>query len=1169
MALSAFGDEIDDEPAAMPGPSVPTVQAMPKAVSAFGDEIDDDQTDFQAPLVSFGGMAGLLAQAAQPQAAPQGFIGRVEHAIDNSTLGDVGRSLARGGVAVGDSVAGLAGLVSGGEIPKKIGYDSTGIRQYMDSQDTPERQASRQALEQAQGFGGTLEALRDNPGNIPHALVEAVPSMLGGGLIGRGVGALAPKVAGILAPAVGEGVIAAGSQAEQTRQVTGTLTPGQSALAVGAGAATGLLGMAGARIGKALGIGDIDAMLAGQNGTQVARGLVTRALGGATLESLEEAGQGTSETILGNLAQGKNPFEGVAKNATMGGVLGAAMGGGANLIRPTVNTPQPAPVPMQQPAQQAQGMPMPAPVPNASPAQPQGLHASVLAAMQNQQPAPAPQAPAAPQPTPAQPATPLAGSRDINPLLDNLGLQGERRAQALDLLRPAEADIETRRRGVVTEAEQKRLANLIGLDGAQALAHGRKLGQTFNAEEFRAVSSAVQTQMTSVLEMQQRIASGQASDIERAQFVDDLASMRRTTGELLGARAEVGRALAAQRRQVVDIKQAQAILESVGGVSGADDLATAIGAAIQSGGLQNAAKVIQKGNHITDYIKAGWLSDPTTHIANMTGNTGMIGVNIMDRINAAVLAGGKRMFGLKGETTWSEPVALLSGAIRGQAKAVAATQKAFMEGESPLLGSGKLEASRLPQRTMPGLKGTAKLAFDNTALGSFRFLGAEDAYFAVTNYEAQLRALAHRTATAEKKSGTLPQGVKLSQRIEQLASNPTPTMIEQAGDFARESTFNKHSGPFASKLLAAKAAVPWLNIIIPFVRTPLNVLERAWKGSPLGLTTPGVWRDIRAGGDKQEMAIGKMLTGTQIMIGAGLLAQAGYLTGSGPDNDEERRAWLAAGNQPYSVKFGNTWHGINRLDPFAMWAGSVADLVQTDWKHKTAEDRALKLVSTFADNIVSKTWMSGVEGLSQALADPERYMPNYLQRTGASLLQPYAVLGGIAARQDEFARKPESLLEAIEVRTPGLRESVPVRQDSWGQPLANNRYADSAFNALAPMTHVEETTDKVRLEAARLGWAPGTTQPHFTVKKKRFDLTEEQQAEFNELAGKLTHKSVQRAMQSKGWAAMGDDEKRDFMDAELKKARTAVRLALIPLVTTGNRRAIDNLLRATGHPGVK
>jgi hypothetical protein len=534
----------------------------------------------------------------------------------------------------------------------------------------------------------------------------------------------------------------------------------------------------------------------------------------------------------------------------------------------------------------------------------------------------------------------------------------------------------------------------------------------------------------------------------------------------------------------------------------------------------------------------------------------MIGVNTADRTNAAIIAGGKRLFGLRGDTAWSEPVALLSGAVRGQADALAAAGRAFKEGESPMLGSGKAEQSSLPVRTRPGALGTTKLAFDNVALSSFRALGAEDAYFAVTNYEAELRALATRSAVAEKSRGLLPQGMKTSQRIEQLVSNPTSQMIEQAGDFARESTFNTKAGPFVSKIIAAKAAMPWLNLVIPFVRTPANIIKRAVSSSPAGVLAPSVRRDIMAGGAKQEMAIGRMMTGTQIMIGAGLLAQAGYLSGSGPDDDKERRAWLAAGNQPYSVKVNGEWYGYNRLDPFASWMGTAADLALTGWKGKSAEDALLKLLSIFAENIVSKTWMSGVEGLSQALSDPDRYGAAYLQRTAASVLQPVALASNVAASQDPYARKPGSLLEAIATRTPGMRQSVPARLDAWGQPMANNQAGDTVFNTVAPMTHTEASTDPVRLEGARLGWVPVERSGKFKKNGLDIELQNEQLAEYRRMLGQRVHAAAEQAMRSPQWAQLDDDQRRDVLTKLDSQAAAAAKIAMLRYRLGNDRQAI-------------
>jgi hypothetical protein len=141
---------------------------------------------------------------------------------------------------------------------------------------------------------------------------------------------------------------------------------------------------------------------------------------------------------------------------------------------------------------------------------------------------------------------------------------------------------------------------------------------------------------------------------------------------------------------------------------------------------------------------------------------------------------------------------------------------------------------------------------------------------------------------------------------------------------------------------------------------------------------------------------------------------------------------------------------------------------------------------------------------------------------------------------------------------------LPIKLDHFGAPVPNRTYPGGPLSIAAPIAQSKETTDPVRLEAARIGWAPGKTQDHFTIKKQRYNLSDEQMSEFNELAGKLTSKTVLRAMRSKGWAALGDDEKRDFLDAELKKARTAVRIAFVPYLANGNRRAVENLRRLTG-----
>lgn len=1174
-------EQAQAEPQAQPAPAPVQQVAAPR----FGG-IPADAQPQSAPV---GGMAGaLMAAQAAPQPVPtqQQSAGTINDWLPDGlrqkaqALDDFGLSLSKGFVGLGESAVGLGDLVSGGGLgnwlQRSAGYDPAARRKALDQMATPERQASAQALQDAQGFGGTLEALAENPGNIPHAIVESLPGMLAGGVAGRGIAigakalGAAPAVAGVIGAGAGEGLVSAGQQAEQTRQATGGLTAGQTGLAVGAGAATGLLGAAGAKIGRALGVGDVDAMLAGQNGANVARGLVTRALGGVSLESLEEAGQGTSETILGNLAQGKNPFEGVAKNATMGGVLGAAMGGGANLLhRPNMtNQPQPvpSPVPMAQPVQQAQGMPMPAPALSAAqtapqaPA-PQGLHQAVLAAMQSQQQPPTINAP---QPAAPQPAVPFAASRDISPLLDNLNVQGEQRAQSLELLRPAEADIEARRRGVVTVAEQRRLATMLGLEGkpAKEFIH-RKPGEAYNAEEIISMTDHVSDRLKSVLEQQQQIVSGQASDIQKAEFVQSVTDLQNTFGALAGARAESGRALAAQRRQALDYHQAKHIVEGMGGFKGADDLALALGKAVQTGGVANLSKLIanRKPGLWDYYYRAALLSGVRTHAVNISSNFVTLGNEIIERGIAAGIGGAKRAFtgGKSGETLFAEPLDLLIGTAKGMTKAGSAAYDAFKTGESAMLGVGKQESGVGIRPT----QGRIEKAFSLP----YRALGAEDAWFATLNYEGELRTLARHQAVADRKAGTLPQDMKLSQRIEQLVANPTSDMIERAGDHARTNTFNTRAGAFAQSVMAVKAKFPLLNIIAPFVRTPANIVKFGLKRTPLELASlivPSWESDLKAGGAKQERAIARILWGTSVMIGAGALASAGYISGAGPSNEKEKRALLATGWKPYSIKVGGTYYAYNRFDPFAMWLGIASDLATTGYADKDASKVAAGLLGSFVNNTINKTYMQGLSDFSEFLSDPNRNGEWYVRKTGATLSQPFTLLSNIASENDPYARESDNFWDAVKYRLPGLRNQVPAKLDQWGQPVPNIGYAGGPLSIANPISSSTEATDPVRLEAGRLGWAPPKQIEQITSNKHKHVLDADQRQELAQVVGTLIRKEASQLIRRKGWAALDDDQKRQALDKIATKTRGRARLAYLPFLTNGNRRDIDRLQREAG-----
>ena len=188
-----------------------------------------------------------------------------------------------------------------------------------------------------------------NPSTIAHTVGQSIPLMGAGGVVGRGLQFLAPKMAGWAAAGIGEGVVAMGSGAEQMRQQTkdGLLTGEQSLIAAGSGALTGALGLVAGRAAKQLGIGDIDTLIVGGKNVpaELQKGFVRKMLEGVVSEGiLEELPQSVQEQVSQNYALGKPLEEGVDQAAVMGMLSGGVMGAGAQMFSRKPAVPEVGPL---------------------------------------------------------------------------------------------------------------------------------------------------------------------------------------------------------------------------------------------------------------------------------------------------------------------------------------------------------------------------------------------------------------------------------------------------------------------------------------------------------------------------------------------------------------------------------------------------------------------------------------------------------------------------------------------------------------------------------------------------------------------------------------------------------------------------------------------------------
>jgi len=271
------------------------------------------------------------------------------------TIADPAISLLKGAIAVPEAAVGIADMATmgyAGKLAEKAGFRPKEAKATLDTLYSPEQQQMNREVTETEGFFPTIAAAVKRPSVIAHSVLESAPGMLASGGVARGALKLAPKaiksIAGEFAPVVagaaGEGVFGTGSAAEQIRQETegGVLTPKQAGLAAASGLATSAFGLAGGAFARRLGIADVDTMLAnGKLAGQSKTGAIKGIAGGMLSEGVfEEMPQSAQEQVMQNLALGKPWNERVAESAAMGGLAGAAMGGGGQILSHAANVLQ-------------------------------------------------------------------------------------------------------------------------------------------------------------------------------------------------------------------------------------------------------------------------------------------------------------------------------------------------------------------------------------------------------------------------------------------------------------------------------------------------------------------------------------------------------------------------------------------------------------------------------------------------------------------------------------------------------------------------------------------------------------------------------------------------------------------------------------------------------------
>tara|TARA_R110002124_G_scaffold287106_2_gene470478 strand:+ start:1375 stop:5913 length:4539 start_codon:yes stop_codon:yes gene_type:complete len=673
-------------------------------------------------------------------------------------------------------------------------------------------------------------------------------------------------------------------------------------------------------------------------------------------------------------------------------------------------------------------------------------------------------------------------------------------------------------RGVVTHEATARLASDLGMTADQLLT--RRKGQALNAEEALAARQILARSGNEMVNIAKRVknAGDNPGDELLAEFRQAWVRHVAIQEQVSGATAEAGRTLQAFRI-AADSRDAPAnvlrgLVGSAGGGQRIQDAADAILDLAEDPGKLNrfTEKALKPG--FKDMAVELWynflLSGPQTHVVNMTSNTLTALAQLPEHAVAATLGGARRAFNAQASdrVLFSELGARSVGLLQGTKEGLRQMVRTFRTGE-PSDAVTKVED--LAQKAIPGKIGEVLRV-------PTRALTAEDELFKAMARRMELSGLAVRQAGKEGLKG---QAAK--DRVAELLNNPPDEMLQQSFDYGRYLTFTKPLSEKDGALSAlgsmasrATQVVPALKAILPFVRTPTNLIKFSIERSPLAPAMKDWRRDFAAGGARRDLAVARAMVGSGIGALMAQYAAEGKITGSPPSDKAKERLLRADGWQPYSFKVGDKYYSYLRLDPFASTIGTAADIatMNNGMTDKQRADGATLTVASILSNLGSKTWLSGITDALAALDDPERNSEWFLKRLAGSAAVPTGVAQA-ARYMDPTFREADTAGDYIQSRIPGMGASLPSKRDFWGQPIVGE--GGLGPDAISPIWQSTRRNDPATNELLRVGVRSGPPQ--------RKEMTGHEYADFQERAGTMAKASIGALIQTPQYRAMSNDEK--------------------------------------------
>ncbi|MCO5156865.1 MAG: hypothetical protein M9945_08940 [Aquamicrobium sp.] len=560
-----------------------------------------------------------------------------------------------------------------------------------------------------------------------------------------------------------------------------------------------------------------------------------------------------------------------------------------------------------------------------------------------------------------------------------------------------------------------------------------------------------------------------------------------------------------------------------------------------------------------------------THVVNVTSNVVMLLGRPTEKLLGAIAMGPKT----SGDILRQQAIAEYSATAAALGDAWQSMAMAFLRGDSILnphnteFFQGAITQQPLQWKSGGGIMGLAENAwkaanYRNIVGLPTRTLGAVDEFFKTLRYRAYVQGQAAGRAHSLGLTGEDFQRY-LRAEMEKAIDPATGQALDQrALREAQTATFQNEllAGTAGATIQQARNRHPVLTLILPFVKTPVNVLRYGWKMTPGLNLIQKEFREAIAGAHGAEAkahAIGQMALGVTFMGLAAMLTLNGRMTGAGPAEPRLQAELRATGWQPYSYVFeeeGGTkrYVPMGRFDPAGMAFATIANLMDALRQNPESSGvesgigaTALALAKAFSD----RTFLQNMHQALEALSDPEARGERWLGNIAGNAIPLSSALRGL--NPDPYLREARSFVDTTLKNLPGFSATLPPVRDVFGEPVA--RRIGITTDQKADLVEAEHS--RILIETGR---GIGKPEPDFEgVDLRDVTLESGQNAydRYQELSG---HIPGQKPLKDHLARLIKSDAYQDMPDGEAGVVGTRLN-ALGRIVTQHRQAARARLLR--------